>query len=141
MLDIQVEYNNYAQRHMREEFKELHAVSVKWGNEKRQLCAPPRPKSISGKIADQIPPGGSQAGAPTPDAPHDVEVMNLCVSKLRAIERMVFEAEYAWCFGWDIKSKLQWLRRERKIGMSKSQYNHKLMICRERVSVAFEILF
>lgn len=135
------EFNKYAERRMRDEFKELHKVAVRWGNEKRDHGAPPAPKSNSGKIIDQTPMGASQAGAPTPPAPTDVEVMGLCVAKLRPIEQFVFECEYAWCFGWDKQRKLDWLKSQRRIRMSKDQYNLKLKTCRERVLIAYEILF
>lgn len=140
-LNSHTEFHNYTQRRLRDDFKELHKVAVRWGNEKRDSCAPHDVRSNSGKIIDQTPMGASQAGAPTAAAAHDVEVMGICVTKLRPIEASVFETDYAWCFGWDIASKLRWLRRERKIALSKSQYNHKLTICRERISIAYEILF
>lgn len=141
MIDLFVERANYAERRMREDFKELHKVGVRWGNEKRDACAPLAPRSINGKIIDQTPMGASQAGAPTAPAAHDVTVFGICVAKLRAIEQVVVECEYAWCFGRSSREKRQWLKRERKIGMSKDQYNQKLKICRERISIAYEILF
>lgn len=139
--DRHAEFNGYAQRRMRDEFKELHVSALKLGDEMRQTCGPSEPKSISGRIADRIPPGTSQAGAPTPPAPRDVEVIGLCVAKLRAIERCVFDCEYVWCVGADILTKLQWLRRNRKIDVSKTQYKHKLMVMRERLSMGYSILF
>lgn len=136
MLDANVEFHKYAERRMRDEFKELHKVAVRWGNEKRAMCAPTEPSSL-----DPTKAGSSQAGAPTPAAPHDVEVMGICVAKLRPIEQLVFECEYACCFGWDKVQKLRWLKHARNIGMSKDQYNLKLKTCRERVLIAYEILF
>lgn len=141
MLDTQTEYNNYAERRLRDEFKELHKVAVRWGNEKRDSCGPNGVRSNSGKIIDQTPMGASQAGAPTAAAERDIEVMGLCVAKLRPIEALVFECEYAWCFGWDKGQKLSWLKNKRKIRMSKDQYNLKLKACRDRILIAYEILF
>jgi hypothetical protein len=141
LIDTHTEFNKYADRRMRDEFKELHKVAIRWGDEKRESCAPQPPKSNGGKIIDQTPMGASQSGAPTPPAPTDVEVMGLCIAKLRPIEQIVFECEYAWCFGWDKAQKLSWIKNQRKIRMSKPQYNHKLALCRERVLIAYEILF
>jgi hypothetical protein len=136
VLDTHTEYNKYAERRMRDEFKELHEVAIRWGNEKRILCAPAEPTSL-----DPTPTGSSQAGAPTPAAPTDVEVMGQCVARLRPIEQLVFECEYAWCFGWDKQRKLDWLKYQRRVRMSKDQYNLNLKTCRERVLIAYEILF
>jgi hypothetical protein len=141
MLDTQTEYNNYAERRMRDEFKELHKVAVRWGNEVRDSCAPHDMRSNSGKIIDQTPMGASQAGSPTAAAERDVEVLGVCVTKLRSLEHVVFECEYAWCFGRAAVEKLHWIKRTYGVRMSKSQYNHKLELCREKVLVAYEILF
>lgn len=141
MMDRNASFYDYSQRRMRQEFKDLHAIAIRLGDEMRQTCGPTPPRSISGKIIDQTPFGASQAGAPTPPAAPDVEAMGKCVSRLREIERHVFDCDYVWCVAADISVKIQWLRRNRKIDMSKRQYKHKLMIIRERLSIAYAIIF
>ena len=138
MLDRNAAYADYSQRRMRQEFKELHMTCLELGDEMRADYGPSKPQSMLGKM-DQT--GGSAAGAPTPPATREVEVMGVVVAKLRPIERHIFDAEYVWCVGKDIGVKLVWLKKTRGIKVSNSQFKHKLMLVRERLAMGYDILF
>jgi hypothetical protein len=137
-LNRHVEFNNYAQRRMREDFAAIHEIALRWGDEFRADGAPPDTTSIAGKM-DRT--HASTLGAPTPPAADDVTVFGVCVSKLPSLKQIVTQVEYAECRGWAKTDKIKHLLRKHKIRMSPTGWDRHLSGAREILSVTFNILF